>query len=322
VRLNVGVDVGGTKIAACAVDEQGAVVHRSRRETPAQDVGGILAAVADAAGDLVEQAREAGNEVGAVGVACAGLVDAEGSTVLFAPNLAWRDEPLQERLQEMTGLPVVLENDANAAAWGEFRFGAAADVDDMLLITVGTGVGGGIITQDLVLRGAHGIAAEIGHLRVVPNGHRCGCGNRGCFEQYASGKAMQRVARELLLADSPYAAGLAPYCDGDPARVEGWHVTHAARAGDQAAGDLIRDIARWLGTGLANLAAALDPGLIVVGGGVSEASDLLLPPTREAFARQLTGRGHRPVAPIVAAHLGASAGLVGAADLIRTEVAQ
>ncbi len=315
MTLNIGVDVGGTKIAACSVDGSGVVTARARRETPAQDVDAIAAAVVEVVQELQQAAGADGDEVQAVGVACAGFVDAEGDTVVFAPNLAWRDEPLAARLHERVGIPVVLENDANAAAWGEFRFGAARDADHMIMITLGTGVGGGVIDRHQLVRGAHGMAAEIGHLRVVPDGHRCGCGNRGCWEQYASGSALVREARELVAAQSPHAADLSARCGGKPKALTGMMVTESAAAGGQAAIELLEDLGRWVGEGVASLVAVLDSGVIVVGGGVSAAGDLVLEPARAAFARQLSGRGHRPVPPIVLAQLGNDAGMIGAADL-------
>jgi glucokinase len=315
VTLSVGIDIGGTKIAGSAVTAEGEIKHTARRGTPAQDVDAITAAVVEIVGELTGRSSDDGDRVTTVGVACAGFVDATGSTVLFAPNLAWRDEPLRERLEQATGLPVLLENDANAAAWGEFRFGAAREADDMLLVTVGTGVGGGVVSDGHLLRGAHGVAAEIGHIRVVPDGHRCGCGNRGCLEQYASGSALVREARELVRGGSPHAAALAARCDGDPEKLQGRMVTDAAQQGDPAAVELLEDLGRWLGEGLASLAAVLDPAVIVVGGGVAGAGDLLLDPARAAFGRHLTGRGHRPVPPLVPALLGNDAGVVGAADL-------
>lgn len=310
----VGVDIGGTKIAASAVDDSGTVLRRARRETPAQDPDQIARAVAEVVGELADGAGE-GEAVRAVGVACAGLVDRAGETVVFAPNLAWRDEPLKARLEALVGLPIVLENDANAAAWGEFRFGAARDVDDMVLVTLGTGVGGGIIDDGQLLRGAHGMAAEVGHLRVVPDGHRCGCGNKGCWEMYASGSALVREARALVAGGSPHAGALADRCDGDPARLNGQMVTEVARTGDPAATELLEDVGRWVGEGCASLAAVLDPALFVLGGGVSAAGELVLGPACSAFARHLTGRGHRRTTPIALATLGNDAGMIGAADL-------
>ncbi|WP_153396514.1 ROK family glucokinase [Ornithinicoccus halotolerans] len=317
--LTVGVDIGGTKIAAGLVDEQGAVVRRTRRDTP----GRTLAprAVEDAIADAVQELLDAAGERAypAVGIGAAGFVSSDRATVVFAPHLAWRDEPLRDALAGRLGVPVVVDNDANAAGWAEHRYGAGQGEPRLLLVTLGTGIGGALLLDGEVERGRWGLAGEFGHMQVVPEGHRCECGNRGCWEQYASGKALQREAREMLLAGSPYAAGLARWSEGDPGRVEGHHVTAAARDGDGAALDLIGDVGRWLGVGLANLAAALDPGRILVGGGVSQSGELLLRPTREAFARQLTGRGHRPLAPITATDLGTDAGLIGAAGLAREE---
>jgi glucokinase len=309
----IGVDIGGTKIAAGLVSESGELLTRVRRETPATDVDRIEEAAADAVRELASQ-----HEVEAVGIAAAGFVDATRSTIVFAPNLAWRDEPLRADLEKRTGLPVVVENDANAAAWGEFRYGAGRDVDDMVLLTIGTGLGGGIVVDGRLLRGHSGFAAELGHVRVVPDGHRCGCGNRGCWEQYASGRALVREARELAGTDSPVAARLLELAGGRPKHIEGPHVTRAAEEGDSAAVELLGDLGTWLGEGIASIVAALDPAVIVVGGGVSAAGDLLLEPARTAFRRQLTARGHRPEAQIVRAQLGNDAGMIGAADLARS----
>ncbi|UER54614.1 ROK family glucokinase [Kineosporiaceae bacterium SCSIO 59966] len=308
----IGLDIGGTKIAAGLVTEAGRVVRTVRRETPANDVTAIEDAAADAVAELVAE-----HDVEAVGVAAAGFVGVDRSTIVFAPNLAWRDEPMGRDLESRTGLPVVVENDANAAAWGEFRHGAGRDIEDMVLVTVGTGLGGGVVTDGRLLRGHAGFAAELGHVRVVPDGHRCGCGNRGCWEQYASGRALVREARELASTDSPMAARLLELADGRPERIEGPHVTQAAEEGDPAAIELLADLGRWLGEGLASIVAVLDPAVIVVGGGVSAAGDLLLQPTRAAFRRQLTARGYRPEPRIVPALLGNDAGVIGAADLAR-----
>ncbi|MDQ4008141.1 MAG: ROK family protein, partial [Actinomycetota bacterium] len=190
----------------------------------------------------------------------------------------------------------------------------------VLCITLGTGIGGALVLDGQVLRGANGMAGEFGHMQVVPRGHRCECGNRGCWEQYASGNALVRDARELVRADSPLAHHLREVVHGDPAGITGPVVTDAARAGDAAAVELITEVGQWLGVGLAGLTAAFDPDCIIVGGGVSEAGDLLLTPTREAFARTLTGRGFRTPPDIVPATLGPDAGFVGAADLARSAV--
>ncbi len=312
----IGVDVGGTKIAAAVVTEDGAIVRRGRRDTPSQDPAGIVEAIRE----MVTELRSGGTgdeEVTAIGVAAAGFVDKSHSTVVFAPNLAWRDEPLRDRVMSATGLPVTVENDANAAAWGEFRFGAGRKADDMVLVTIGTGLGGGIVVDGRLLRGGFGMAAEIGHLRVVPDGRRCGCGNRGCWEQYGSGNALASQARELAASGAVTALRLLELAGGRADLITGQLVTNAANEGDPAAVELLEELGRWVGEGIASLAAVLDPELVVIGGGASQAGDLLLQPIRTAFAHHLTARGHRPLADIVVAALGNDAGLVGAADLAR-----
>lgn len=312
MTATIGLDIGGTKIAAGLVSSTGEILNETRRDTPAHDPDRIAHDAAELVAELAQGATET---VVGVGVACAGFVNRTGSHVLFAPNLAWRDEPLKQRLEALVDYPVTIENDANAAAWGEFRFGAARDADDMVLITVGTGVGGGIVNDSRLLRGAYGVGGELGHMRVVPNGIRCGCGNRGCWEQYGSGSALLREARELIASGTPLGAALSDACGGDVTKLRGADVTTAAQAGDPAAVELLADLGTWLGEGAASVAAILDPELIVIGGGVAEAGDLLLDPIRAAYGRQLTGRGHRPVAGIVAASLGNDAGLIGAAAL-------
>jgi glucokinase len=310
--LTVGIDVGGTKIAGGVVDERGAVVATALRESPATDTAAIELAIQEVVAEL-----RASHDVDAVGVGAAGFIDAARSTVLFSPNLAWRDEPLKSDLEQAIGLPVVIENDANAAAWGEFTFGAGEDVDDLLLVTVGTGVGGGIVLTGELHRGAFGVAAEIGHLRVVPGGLLCGCGNRGCWEQYASGTALVREARDQADRGSLIAKSLLDRAGGDVDAITGPLITEAARHGDAFAIEQLEILGRWLGEGIATLTAVLDPAVVVVGGGVSEAGDLLLDPIRAHFKAGLTGRNYRPTLEIREAKLGNKAGLIGAADLAR-----
>ncbi len=310
--LTIGVDVGGTKTAAGVVDEGGRVLETRGLPTPSRDTAGTEAAIVALVSDLRER-----YVVEAVGIGAAGYIDAARSTVLFAPNLAWRDEPLQQAVEAGVGIPVVVENDANAAAWGEYRFGAGVGVDEQLMVTVGTGIGGGIVYGGALVRGGFGIAGEFGHVRVVPNGHVCGCGNHGCWEQYASGSALVRYVREVAATHSPQAAEILDVAGGDPEAISGLMITAAAEAGDRLCVEAFNEIGRWLGEGIADLASFFDPALVVVGGGVSEAGDLLLDPTREAFRRQLTGRGHRPELEIKRAALGNKAGMTGAADLAR-----
>ncbi len=312
MALTVGVDVGGTKIAAGVVSETGEILERQRRVTPARDPRATCEVIVALVHDLLSR-----HDVAAVGVGAAGYVDADRSTVLFAPNLAWRDEPLRAVVEAAVGVRVVVENDANAAAWGEFRFGAAADVDDLLMVAVGTGIGGGVVLDGQLFRGHFGVAAEFGHMRAVPGGHVCGCGNYGCWEQYASGTALVRSVREVAAKGSPLAEGILNLAGGDPAAITGQMITTAAAAGDRLAVESFEDLGRWLGEGLADLVSAFDPGVIVIGGGVSEAGELLLGPARAAFGRQLAGRGHRPEPQLRLAQLANTAGMIGVADLAR-----
>lgn len=312
MTLTIGIDVGGTKIAGGVVDESGTLIEERRVESPARDADAIESAITD----LVAALRR-DHEVEAVGIGAAGYVDSTRAVVMFAPNLAWRDLDLRADLESRIGLPVVVENDANAAAWGEFAFGAGADVDDLLLLTIGTGVGGGIVLGGRLHRGAFGVAAEVGHMRVVPGGRLCGCGNHGCLEQYASGTALVRAVREEVAAGSLLARGVLDRAGGDPERITGPLVTEAARDGDPFAVEQLATLGRWLGEGIASLAAVLDPAVAVIGGGVSGAGDLLIGPARAAFASELTGRGHRPALEIRRATLGNRAGMIGAADLAR-----
>ena len=312
MTLACGIDVGGTKIAGGVVDDAGSVLEELQVKSPATDAQAIEAAIEKLVTELATR-----HQIEAVGVGAAGYIDKSRSVVLFAPNLAWRDLDLKADLETTLGLPVVVENDANAAAWGEFQFGAGHDVDDLLLVTVGTGVGGGVVLDGSLYRGAFGVGAEIGHMRVVPDGIRCGCGNRGCFEMYASGSALVREARAAARAGSLLAADLVDRAGGDVDAITGPLITEAARAGDPFALEQLASVGRWLGEGIASLTAVLDPAVVVIGGGVSAADDLLLDPVRQAFSTQLTGRGHRPMLEIRKARLGNRAGLIGAADLTR-----
>ncbi|MDN5795052.1 MAG: ROK family glucokinase [Intrasporangium sp.] len=315
--LAVGIDIGGTKVAGGVVDESGQILHRARRSTPHRSTSPKV--VEDTIVACVEELLESsdGEQIVAVGVGAAGFVGADRATVVFAPHLSWRNEPLRDRLQARLDPPVTIDNDANAALWAEARFGAAIGESHVVMITLGTGIGGAVLVDGHVTRGRHGIAGEFGHMQVVPAGLRCECGNRGCWEQYASGNALVREARDLITAGSPVVSDLRERLGSDESALTGPLITEAAQAGDPTARELLGDVGEWLGLGIANLAAALDPGCFVVGGGVSAAGELLLGPAREAFRRQLPGRGYRPEAAIVRARLGADAGLIGAAELAR-----
>jgi len=307
--LTIGVDIGGTKVAAGVVDDNGEIVEQTLRPTAADRPDLVAETVADVVREL-----SAGRDIEAVGVGAAGFVDETRSMVRFAPNLAWREEPLQKKISGLVGLPVVIENDANAMAWGETRFGAGRGQSHVVCLTLGTGIGGGLVFDGALYRGRWGMGAELGHMQVQPGGRPCGCGNIGCWEQYASGQALVKEAREIAAADPGRARTLLGLAGG---KIEGEEVTEAARRGDEASLAAFGVFADWLGQGMADLAAILDPGCFIIGGGVSRAADLFLDRARAAFAERLTGRGHRPLADIRRAELGASAGMVGAADLAR-----
>jgi glucokinase len=309
--LTIGVDIGGTKIAAGVVDEEGKILDTRQVATPPTPEG-VVEAIADAIRTV-----GMGTSAEAVGIGAAGYVDDKRATVLFAPNINWRHETLKDKIEQRVGLSVVVENDANSAAWGEYRFGAGVGHDDVVCITLGTGLGGGIIIGGKLHRGRFGVAGEFGHIRVVPDGLLCGCGSQGCWEQYASGRALIRYARQRATATPDAAEVLLSLGDGTPEGIEGRHVSMAARRGDPVAIDSFRELARWAGAGLADLASLFDPSAFIVGGGVSDEGDLVLEPIRKSFRRWLVGSRYRPHAQVVAAQLGGRAGLVGAADLAR-----
>lgn len=311
-RLSVGIDIGGTKIAAGVVDEDGRIIDRLRRRTPTTDPSAVVDAIADITSEFSSR-----HLVRSIGIGAAGYVDATQSTVLFSPHLAWRNEPLRDAVSRRTRLPVLVDNDANACGWAEWRYGAAQNVQDLVVVTLGTGIGGTLVIDGQPYRGHFGIAGEFGHMRVVPDGAACECGNVGCWEQYASGRVLERRARAAANDGTPIGKELLDLVSGEIDDVDGVTVGRLAAAGNAEAIGWIGEVGSWLGVGLANLAAALDPELFVIGGGVSDNGELLLAPARRAYSETLTGRGFRAEARIVRAHLGAEAGLVGAADMAR-----
>jgi len=313
VALTIGIDVGGTKILGGVVDDSGSVLATARTDTPRQGGRVLTQAIADIAKELLVD-----HDVTSIGVSAAGFVSSDRKTMLATPNIAdWNGVNLDYELTDLIGLPVIIENDANAAAWGEAKFGAGRNQAHMMMLTVGTGIGGGIVVNGALYRGAFGIAAEFGHLRVVPDGHLCGCGARGCFEQYASGNALLRHAREAINASPEIARNLLSRGDGTVAGLTGSAITEAARDGDPVALAAFTTTGQWLGAGIASLSVILDPACVVIGGGVIEAGEILLKPTREALERTMPFAGKHPYPQIIAAQLGNEAGLVGVADLAR-----
>jgi glucokinase len=306
----IGIDIGGTKIAGALVTENGDIVAEDRVPTPAGDPTAIV----DLVVTMIER-LSTGHEVMAAGVAAAGFIDAEQSTVYYAPNINWRNEPFRQRISERLDLPITIDNDANAAGWAEFRFGAGRGSTDMTMLTVGTGVGGAIVSGGRLFRGGFGAGAELGHLRVVPDGLPCGCGAKGCIEQYGSGRALLRMANEIADVGGiglPLAVARREN-DGLTGAIVGEFIA----AGDAGAIHALTELGRWLGQACASLGAVLDPQRFVIGGGVAVAGYLLIDPIREAYLQHLPARGYHPEPEFLIAELVNDAGVVGAADLAR-----
>ncbi len=311
--LTVGFDIGGTNVRAGAVAADGRIVARRETRTPDNDADLTAAITA-----LVDGLR-AELDIRGIGVAVAGFLDPECEVVRFAPHLAWRnDEPVKARLEDAIGLPVRLEHDANAAAWGEYRFGAARDARTWVFFAVGTGIGATLMHDGEIYRGSFGTAPEFGHLTVVPGGRVCSCGKQGCLERYASGTALVDTALEVAGGGDFEKCGL--YRKVVDKRADGHDVMAAARAGDPLGMATIGHFATWLGKGFSIVADVLDPALIVLGGGVSSDADLFLDGARDAMALDIVGAGYRPVPEIVRAELGPDAGMIGVADLAREHV--
>ena len=318
--LAVGVDLGGTKVLVRALAEDGVqVVAETRRATP-RGADAIVEVIADAVAEVAETARGAGAPpLGAVGVGAAGLVDA-GGVLRSAPNLPGvSEEPLRARLEQLLAVEVEVGNDATVAALAEHRVGAGQGVDDLVLVTLGTGIGAGIVAQGQLLLGANGFAGEPGHMVISPDGPPCPCGRRGCWERFASGSGLGRLARDAAAAGR--LGAVVDLAGGDPDDVRGEHVGRAAADGDPGALAVLDDFAWWVAAGIANLVNVLDPSVVLVGGGLAELGDLLLQPVRRAYDGLVLAPRHRPPVRIAAAALGADAGVIGAWLLARDRLA-
>ncbi len=311
--LAIGIDIGGTKILGALVDADGKILHEERVASPAQDPDKMVEVVVALTKSITEKANDV---IVGVGVAAAGFIDADQSTILYAPNLNWRHEPLRERLQALVPHRVVIENDANAAGWAEYKFGAGRGAKDMVMLTLGTGVGGAVIADYKLRRGGFGIGGELGHVKVVQDGKQCGCGRKGCVEQYASGTAVLKAAKKLASSDGPAGRRLRELKE-QHGELNGHLVYQALLEGDQGARQVVAQAGDYLGQAMGTITAVLDPQIYVIGGGLSEAGELILEPIRQAFSKELPARGFRPEAKVVAAQFSNQAGVIGAADLAR-----
>ena len=312
--LALGIDLGATAIKAGVVNRAGEILARASRATePETGPEGVAERIARAAMSALQAAGRDLGDLDGVGVGTPGICDAGRGVVISSGNLRWKEVPLAELLSRRLGVPVRLENDANCAAWGEQWCGAARGCEDVILFTLGTGVGGALILGGRVYSGATGWAGELGHIRVAPDGPPCGCGLAGCLETFASAAAMARAGQEAVAAGrSPAMARLAAAQEG---RVDARVVITAAREGDAAATEILRRAGEYLGQVAAGLVSALNPALIVVGGGGAYAGDLLLEPMRRAIAAQALP-GPADIVRVVRATLGNDAGLIGAATLV------
>lgn len=320
--VTYGIDIGGTKVLGVALGAADTIVAEARVPTPTGTRQIVGSHVADAVAQVVAELDRAGGTQGAhgdehgapapVGVGAPGMVDRRGR-LCFAPNLPqahgvdWT-ELIGARLP---GRSVLIENDANFAVLAEHRLGAARAYRHVVMVTLGTGIGGGIVIDGRVEVGSAGFAGEIGHMVVDPAGPPCPCGRRGCWERYASGAGLGLLAREAALAGR--LDGVVRLAGGDPESVRGEDVSAAAAGGDPAARDVIEEVGRWVGFGLANLACVVDPECFVLGGGLVRAGDLLFDAARAAFGELVEGGDRRPLAAVVPAALGERAGAVGAA---------
>ncbi|MGH3760679.1 ROK family protein [Actinophytocola sp.] len=302
-------DIGGTSVRAGVVDRYGTVLDTARAPTPTSE-GALEDAIVSAVGVLATRHRVTG-----VGLAVAGFVTTDRRSVMFAPHLAWRNAAVADRISVRLDLPVVLEHDANAAVLAEHRFGAARGSRVALLVAIGTGIGGGLLLDGTLFRGAFGVAPELGHLSLVPSGRPCPCGKSGCWERYCSGTALATTAVELLARHPGRSTVLRREVAVDKRSVTGRKVAAAARDGDPLAQRAMAELATWLGEGLALVADVYDPEIVVIAGGVSESAPLFLDDARDHYKRTITGAGYRPLARIRTAQLGDDAALVGAAAL-------
>ncbi|MER9492418.1 ROK family protein [Mesorhizobium sp. M0320] len=312
-KLALAFDLGGTALRGALVESDGRIVaHASAPTLAGAGSEAVIGQIVALAGTLLREHPQA--NVAGIGVGAPGPLDPKAGIVIAPPTLAgWHDVPLIDILGQHFGLPVRLESDANAAALGEWRFGAGRDSGSLVFVTVSTGIGGGVVADGHIYHGRRGLAAEIGHMTITGEGDRCFCGAIGCFEAVASGTALGRRATRLTApGDGSLLRRLSN--DGD---VSARHVVEAAKAGDANALDLIEAEAQWLGIGFTNLLHLYSPDLIVMGGGLSNGFDLLAPSIR-AVIQQRAMPAYRDV-PVVQAELGDRAGLIGAASLILRE---
>ncbi len=310
-ELIVGVDLGGTQIRAALADRKGRILQRRSTKTLAEEgPEAVLGRIKRA----IREVLPPDERVGAIGIVAPGPLDPWEGVILWAPNLpGWKDVPLKRILEEEFGLPTYVGNDANLAALAEQRFGAGRGVKDLIYITVSTGIGGGIIVDNRLLLGSQGFAAEVGHQTLEAHGPRCNCGNIGCLEALAAGPAIARHAVELIEGGAE--SLIADLVNGDLSKVTAKEVNEAAQRGDRVAVEVFRRAGFYIGVGIVNLLYLFNPRMIIIGGSVAKAGDLLFEPIRETVNSRIS-EIYREGLSIVPAALGDDVGLMGALALI------
>jgi len=310
--LTIGIDIGGTKVLGGVVDSSGKIIESARRVTPAAGGKELIATIVELIKELNSK-----HEIAGIGICVAALISADQGTIVGAPNIANLSElNFVAEIKKVFDLPVIAENDANAAMWAEYKFGSAKGFNPVMFFIIGTGMGGGLVIDGKLFRGANGIGAEFGHMIVQPKGILCGCGAHGCIEQYASGSALMRYAKDAITAD-PIAGKALLDAAGGINNLTGEILTEAAKNGDQLAISAFNKQADWLGSACASYTLLLDPQAIVVGGGVVQAGELFLAPVRAAMEKYMPFAGTHLLPKVIAAKFGNDAGVIGAADLVR-----
>jgi glucokinase len=311
--LTIGIDIGGTKVLGGVVDYTGKIIDSARRPTPLAGGKELVATIID----LVKE-FQVKHEIAGIGISVAALISKDQGTIVGAPNIANLSQlNFVAEIKKVFNLPVIAENDANAAMWAEYKFGNAQGLNPVMFFIIGTGMGGGLVIDGKLFRGANGIGAEFGHMIVQPNGVQCGCGANGCIEQYASGSALMRYAKEAITANPAAGQELLDLCGVELSNLTGSALTEAAKKGNEMALAAFNKQADWLGSACASYTLLLDPQAIVVGGGVVDAGELFLTPVRSAMEKYMPFAGTHLLPKIIAAKFGNDAGLIGAADLVR-----
>lgn len=315
-KTAIGVDVGGTKIAAGIVDTEGHILSSLRAVTPAGTSDDVVSAINYLIDELIKSAVKI-SEVAGVGLAAAGTVDFKEGVVVQSPNLPFSKLRLRGIIESKFGLPTFLDNDGNLAVLGESYYGVAQGIKNVVGLTIGTGIGAGIIMNGCLYRGATGAAAEIGHMVIDATGPRCTCGSYGCFEEMASGRALVRLAKEKI--GQGRQSLILELAEGRFENITGPGITEAARKRDKLAIEIFNEVGFWLGIGINNIINIFNPEMVVIGGGVADAGELILAPARRVVAER-TLHPNQDVAEIVLAGLGNQSGILGAAALVFDEL--